>query len=124
MRKSAVVEIRPKAATPTDNTPPTGGGSASRRTTIMRLSITGRDRASSELTDRIDHGAQFLTATRDDIIARFLRGVAEIEITRVMGGKRYNVCRLDIESVIRAGFQSERAARIELERLARMRVAA
>jgi len=78
-------------------------------------------RAEYEAIENADITTQigFLAATCDDICGRFLRGVSEYEIARVLGGRVHNVARIDVERVVREGFRAERSRRIELERAAR-----
>lgn len=136
---ASVVPIRSGQSGPhIDNTPPTGGGSAHalppisrgsarerRADRIMRIPVVDRNRVAEEMVENIDNISQirFLQATRDDICARFLRGVSEYEITRVLGGRARNVARIDVEAVIRDAYRADRARLLDLERAIRMAAA-
>lgn len=135
-RASSVFLIRPAAAGSSnqpDPSPPAGSavlappqpGTRSTRNgrrSDRMLPISPRfKRAEDEAIENADITSQisFLAATCDDICGRFLRGVSEYEIARVLGGRVHNVARIDVERVVREGFRAERSRRIELERAAR-----
>lgn len=134
---ASVIPIRPAAGSiPPDSPPPARSAPAAppvarqgtareRRSNRMLPPIGGGNRAAMEAIEKSEISLQirFLAQTQESIRHRFLRGVSEYEITRSLGGRSANVCRVDVEAVIRAGYRDERAARLEAERLLRTKAA-
>lgn len=135
-RVSSVISIR--AAAPEPNVPPDQppasaalvpplpvAASRRRRTDRVVRMVPHGNRSEAEAIENADISTQirFLAATCDDICSRFVRGVSESEIARTLGGRSYNVARVDVEDVIRRGYREERAARIMAERQLRVKAA-